>query len=153
MLMDLFFESARVCRKQRVHFNAFMLDVHDSKSVLPPSPLPSLKLLSLPYFSLPPSLQGSMSSSNLFPRPLEKINPTPTTPLVLLPEILQLKVTSSASMSSKFVYHSISQYITVYYSISQYITVYYNILQYITVYYSISFNVVYYSIQHVTVSV
>ena len=139
MLMDLFFESARVCRKQRVHFNAFMLDVHDSKSVLPPSPLPPLTQTSV---TPPPSLQGSMSSSNLFPRPLEKINPTPTTPLVLLPEILQLKVTSSASMSSKFVYHSILQYITVYYSISQYI-------QYTTVYYSISFNVVYYSILNI----
>jgi cell division protein ZapE len=29
MLMDLFFASAAVTRKQRVHFHAFMLDVHD----------------------------------------------------------------------------------------------------------------------------
>ena len=31
MLMDLFYESAQVEKKQRVHFNSFMLDVHDSK--------------------------------------------------------------------------------------------------------------------------
>ena len=29
MLMDLFFESTAVDRKTRVHFDAFMLDVHD----------------------------------------------------------------------------------------------------------------------------
>ncbi len=28
MLMDMFFASAPVARKRRVHFNAFMLDVH-----------------------------------------------------------------------------------------------------------------------------
>ena len=33
MLMDLFYESALVEKKQRVHFNSFMLDVHDSKSI------------------------------------------------------------------------------------------------------------------------
>ena len=31
MLMDLFYGSSRVAKKQRVHFNAFMLDVHDRK--------------------------------------------------------------------------------------------------------------------------
>ena len=31
MLMDLFYETAQVAKKQRVHFNSFMLDVHDSK--------------------------------------------------------------------------------------------------------------------------
>ena len=31
MLMDLFFNAAAVARKQRVHFNSFMLNVHDSK--------------------------------------------------------------------------------------------------------------------------
>lgn len=30
--MDLFYESTRVSKKQRVHFNSFMLDVHDSES-------------------------------------------------------------------------------------------------------------------------
>ena len=32
MLMDLFYSTAHVRKKQRVHFNAFMLDVHNSKS-------------------------------------------------------------------------------------------------------------------------
>ncbi len=32
MLMDLFYGTARVHKKQRVHFNAFMLDVHNSES-------------------------------------------------------------------------------------------------------------------------
>lgn len=31
MLMDLFFTCARVAKKHRVHFNSFMLDVHDSE--------------------------------------------------------------------------------------------------------------------------
>jgi predicted ATPase len=31
MLMDLFYGSACVAQKQRVHFNAFMLDVHKRK--------------------------------------------------------------------------------------------------------------------------
>ena len=39
MLMDLFFESTRVSKKQRVHFNAFMLDVHDSKLCVPDATL------------------------------------------------------------------------------------------------------------------
>ena len=34
MLMDLFFESAGVSKKERVHFNSFMLDVHDSEQLL-----------------------------------------------------------------------------------------------------------------------
>lgn len=32
MLMDLFYSTARVSKKERVHFNAFMLDVHNSKN-------------------------------------------------------------------------------------------------------------------------
>ena len=31
MLMDLFFSSIKSVKKQRVHFNAFMLSVHESK--------------------------------------------------------------------------------------------------------------------------
>ena len=34
MLMDMFYESALVEKKQRVHFNSFMLNVHDSKSTV-----------------------------------------------------------------------------------------------------------------------
>ena len=57
MLMDLFYKRAQVARKRRVHFNSFMLDIHDSMhhhywadtqklppSPLPPSPSPSLSL-------------------------------------------------------------------------------------------------------------
>ena len=33
MLMDLFYETAQVAKKQRVHFNSFMLDVHDSEEI------------------------------------------------------------------------------------------------------------------------
>ncbi len=32
MLMDLFYKATRVECKQRVHFNSFMLDVHNSES-------------------------------------------------------------------------------------------------------------------------
>ena len=31
--MDLFYKNVQVEKKQRVHFNAFMLDVHDSKRI------------------------------------------------------------------------------------------------------------------------
>ena len=31
MLMDLFYQDVKVERKQRAHFNSFMLDVHSSK--------------------------------------------------------------------------------------------------------------------------
>ena len=31
MLMDMFYTSVKTPKKQRVHFNAFMLDVHQSK--------------------------------------------------------------------------------------------------------------------------
>ena len=47
MLMDLFYSSARVAKKQRVHFNAFMLDVHNRKlntySRISTSTCPSVK--------------------------------------------------------------------------------------------------------------
>ena len=33
MLMDLFYQSLEISHKQRVHFNAFMLDVHESTQV------------------------------------------------------------------------------------------------------------------------
>ena len=31
MLMDMFYELAPLVKKQRIHFNAFMLGVHDSE--------------------------------------------------------------------------------------------------------------------------
>ena len=37
-----------------------------------------------------------------------------------------------------YMYHNISQYITIYINISQYITIYHNISQYITIYHNIS---------------
>ena len=33
MLMDLFYESLHICRKKRVHFHAFMLDIHERINV------------------------------------------------------------------------------------------------------------------------
>ncbi len=34
MLMDLFFKTVSVDKKQRVHFNKFMRNVHDSKALI-----------------------------------------------------------------------------------------------------------------------
>ena len=79
MLMDLFFKGARVARKQRVHFNSFMLDVHDSvfsrpcplPTLLSPSPQPLPTLLSPSPRLLPTLLSPS-------PRPLPTLlSPSP----------------------------------------------------------------------------
>lgn len=43
MLMDIFYSSAHVAKKQRVHFNAFMLDVHNRKLL----PLPPQSVMNL----------------------------------------------------------------------------------------------------------
>ena len=32
MLMDMFYENVELQNKQRIHFNAFMIDVHNRKS-------------------------------------------------------------------------------------------------------------------------
>ena len=34
MLMDLFYKTAKMDKKRRVHFNSFMLDVHKSKKLI-----------------------------------------------------------------------------------------------------------------------
>ena len=34
MLMDMFFENVQLENKQRIHFNAFMMDVHSRKYLL-----------------------------------------------------------------------------------------------------------------------
>ena len=34
MLMDLFYDTVELDKKKRVHFNSFMLDVHDSECVI-----------------------------------------------------------------------------------------------------------------------
>jgi predicted ATPase len=33
MLMDMFYENVRLENKQRIHFNAFMMDVHSRKYI------------------------------------------------------------------------------------------------------------------------
>ena len=66
MLMDMFYNSVSVARKQRIHFNEFMLNAHNSTH--PPHPsFPSLPppptLTPHSYLIFPPSFPSPTSSS------------------------------------------------------------------------------------------
>ena len=117
MLMDLFYKRAAVTRKKRVHFNSFMLDIHDSMYCKPsiclslslfyPTSLsslpPSFPFFLPPFLSLPFFMQGFTNSRRACLDRQIMINPMHTTPLLQWPEMWLQIVTFCVLMSSRYV--------------------------------------------------